>query len=239
MKKRFTLLMALALIISASTGVYAMHIAEGFLPPMWSGVYFVLSAPFIILGLKNIKNKTHSNKDIKMLLGLVAAYSFILSAMKIPSVTGSCSHATGTGLAAMIFGPFITSVVGLVVLLFQALLLAHGGVTTLGANVFSMGIVGPVVSYIIYRTMKNKNKKMAIFLAATIGDLATYFTTSVQLALAFPAKTGGVLASFAKFFGIFSITQIPLAIVEGILTVIIFEFIMNYSAKEMKDLSEV
>ena len=41
--------------------------------------------------------------DLKMLLGLVAAYAFILSAMKIPSVSGSCSHPTGTGLSAIIF----------------------------------------------------------------------------------------------------------------------------------------
>ncbi len=71
-----------------------------------------------------------------MLLAVVAAYAFILSAMKIPSVTGSCSHPTGTGLAAIIFGPFVASVVGVIVLLFQAILLAHGGITTLGANTF-------------------------------------------------------------------------------------------------------
>ena len=156
MKKRNTLFMCLAMIMALCTNVYAMHISEGFLPPIWCGVYFVLSAPFIIIGIKHIKKKTVKNRDIKMLLGLVAAYSFILSAMKIPSVTGSCSHATGTGLSAMLFGPFVTAVVGLLVLTFQAILLAHGGITTLGANVFSMGIVGPIVSYILFKTLKKK-----------------------------------------------------------------------------------
>ncbi len=239
MKKKYTILMTLALIISLTTSVYAMHVSEGFLPPLWCGVYFVLSVPFIIMGLKHIKKKTAKNKDIKMLLGLVAAYAFILSAMKIPSVTGSCSHPTGTGLGAILFGPFVMSVIGLLVLIFQALLLAHGGITTLGANVFSMGIVGPIVSYLIFKVVKGKNKKAAVFLAAMFGDLATYLTTSTQLALAFPAKTGGILISFVKFFSIFAITQIPLAIIEGILTVVIFEFIENYSSKELKDLSEV
>jgi len=214
-----------------------MHIAEGFLPPTWCGVYFVISAPFIIIGLKQISQKTVHSKDLKMLLGLVAAYSFILSAMKIPSVTGSCSHPTGTGLAAILFGPFISSVVGTIVLLFQAILLAHGGLTTLGANILSMGIIGPIVSYLIYVGLKNKNKKVAVFLAACIGDLATYFTTSVQLGLAFPA--GGFGAAFAKFFSIFAITQVPLAIVEGILTVVIYEFVMKYSSKEIDMLGGV
>jgi cobalt/nickel transport system permease protein len=239
MKKRNTLFMCLALIMALSTNAYAMHISEGFMPPMWCGVYFVLSAPFIIMGIKSINKKTSKNRDLKMLLGLVAAYSFILSAMKLPSVTGSCSHATGTGLSAMLFGPFVTAVVSLLVLTFQAILLAHGGITTLGANVFSMGIVGPVVSYILFKIIKKKNKKAAIFLAAMVGDLATYLTTSVQLALSFPSHTGGVLASFIKFVSIFAITQIPLAIVEGIVTVMIFEFIESYSSKELKDLREV
>ncbi len=61
---------------------------------------------------------------------------FVLSALKIPSVTGSCSHPTGVGLGAIMFGPSVMFVLGTIVLIFQALLLAHGGITTLGANAF-------------------------------------------------------------------------------------------------------
>ncbi|MHB9926127.1 energy-coupling factor ABC transporter permease [Clostridium botulinum] len=239
MKKKYLFLLTTALVLALSQSAYAMHIAEGFLPPKWAALYFVLSTPFIVIGVKHIRQKTKKNKDLKMLLAVVAAYAFILSAMKIPSVTGSCSHPTGTGLAAIIFGPFVASVVGVIVLLFQAILLAHGGITTLGANTFSMGIVGPIVSYLIYKGLKNKNQKLAVFLAASLGDLATYTVTSLQLALSFPAKTGGVMAAFAKFATIFSLTQIPLAIIEGLITIMIFEFMMKYSKEELKTLSEV
>ncbi|WP_434282058.1 energy-coupling factor ABC transporter permease [Clostridium botulinum] len=239
MKKKYLFLLTTALVLALSQSAYAMHIAEGFLPPKWAALYFILSAPFIVIGVKHIRQKTKKNKDLKMLLAVVAAYAFILSAMKIPSVTGSCSHPTGTGLAAIIFGPFVASVVGVIVLLFQAILLAHGGITTLGANTFSMGIVGPIVSYLIYKGLKNKNQKLAVFLAASLGDLATYTVTSLQLALSFPAKTGGVMAAFAKFATIFSLTQIPLAIIEGLITIMIFEFMMKYSKEELKTLSEV
>jgi cobalt/nickel transport system permease protein len=131
------------------------------------------------------------------------------------------------------------AVISVVVLLFQALFLAHGGITTLGANVFSMGIVGPIVSYLTFKLVKERNKKLAIFLAAMLGDLTTYLVTAVQLALSFPAKDGGVLAAFIKFISIFGITQVPLAIIEGVLTVIIFGFIESYSSKEIRELSEV
>ena len=66
----------------------------------------------------------------------------------MPSVTGSCSHPTGTGLGAVLFGPAAVSVLAAIVLVFQALLLAHGGITTLGANDFSMGIVGPFAAWL-------------------------------------------------------------------------------------------
>lgn len=231
---RTMLFLMLGMLFTLTSSVYAMHIAEGFLPPVWSAIYFVLSTPFVLIGLKHIRKQSEKSSDLKMLLGLVAAYAFIISAMKLPSVTGSSSHPTGTGLSAIIFGPFVSSVVGLIVLVFQALFLAHGGITTLGANVFSMGIVGPIVSYLLYSLLKNKNKKIAVFSAACFGDLTTYLVTSIQMALAFPAQTGGVVSSFIKFVSIFSITQIPLAIVEGLLTVIIYEFISKYSSNELE-----
>ena len=65
--------------------------------------------------------------------------------------------------------------------------------------------------------------------AALLSDLATYLTTSVQMALAFPAPAGGIVESFVKFVSIFAITQIPLAISEGILTVIVFNLLQQYN----------
>jgi cobalt/nickel transport system permease protein len=115
------------------------------------------------------------------------------------------------------------SVLGAIVLLFQALLLAHGGITTLGANIFSMAIVGPWVSYGIYRLCRSLNLSLAIgvFLGAALGDLATYVTTSVELALAYPDAASGFTGAFLKFVGVFFLTQVPLAIAEGFLTVVV------------------
>ncbi|MEG1256807.1 energy-coupling factor ABC transporter permease [Clostridium sp.] len=238
-KNSFIFLWALALFLTIPQAAYGMHIAEGFLPIGWAAFYFVACIPFVVLGLRDIKKKTLNKKDLKMLLALIGAFAFVLSAMKLPSVTGSSSHPTGTGLGAMIFGPFAMSVVSIVVLLFQALFLAHGGLTTLGANVLSMGIAGPLAAFGVYKLLKNKNKKLAIFLGAMIGDLATYLVTSIQLGLAFPATTGGFLAAFGKFVSIFAITQIPLAIVEGIITVMIFEFIEKYASEELLEVGGV
>jgi cobalt/nickel transport system permease protein len=129
----------------------------------------------------------------------------------------------------------------LIVLLFQAVLLAHGGLTTLGANTFSMAIVGPIVSYAIFKLVKKMGGPLwlAVFLAATLGDLLTYVTTAFQLGFAYPATNGGVMVSVMKFMGIFAVTQIPLAISEGILTVVIINILKEYSRTELKELKVI
>ena len=189
-----------------------MHIMEGFLPPMWAAIWYLATIPFIIMGISAIKKQVKENPSNKMLLGFAGAFAFVLSALKLPSVTGSCSHPTGVGLGAILFGPWEMSVIGTIVLLFQALLLAHGGLTTLGANAFSMAVVGPFVSYIIYKFTRKMgvSRNVSVFLAAALGDLLTYVTTSFQLAAAFPAEVGGFATSFAKFMGVFALTQVPL-----------------------------
>ena len=213
-----------------------MHSMEGFLPVEHALGWSVASAPFIAYGIHSIKKRVADNPEQRFLLGVAAAFSFILSALKIPSVTGSCSHPTGTGLGALLFGPTAMAPIGAVVLLFQALLLAHGGLTTLGANIFSMAIVGPFVAYGVFRLTRRLGASLAIgvFLAATLADLSTYLTTSVQLALAFPDPISGFGGSFAKFASIFAITQIPLAISEGMLTVLIFNALARFNPAELR-----
>lgn len=218
-----------------------MHIMEGFLPVKHAIGWSLASAPFVAYGLYTINKRIREKPEQRMLLGVAAAFTFVLSALKLPSVTGSCSHPTGTGLGAILFGPTAMAPIGMVVLLFQAILLAHGGVTTLGANIFSMAVVGPFAATAIYRMAKAVKLPFApsIFLAASLANILTYVTTSAQLAFAFPDPTGGFAASFAKFATVFAVTQIPLAISEGLLTVIVFNALIRFNSEELKDMKVV
>lgn len=217
-----------------------MHIMEGVLPSPWWEIWFAISIPIVAYGVWRLIKVTREVPESKPLLALMGAFVFVLSALKLPSVNGGCSHPTGTGLSAVIMGPGITSVLAMIVLTFQALLLAHGGLTTLGANLFSMGIAGPFLAYAIWKICQKANVKPAIgiFLAAALGDLFTYVVTSVQLALAFPTATG-FFDALIKFGGIFAITQIPLAIGEGILAVILFDFLSKYKSQLLATLKVI
>ncbi|WP_227731259.1 cobalt ECF transporter S component CbiM [Yersinia proxima] len=217
---------AMAILLTiAPNDVFAMHIMEGFLPPMWALAWWILFLPCLFMGLVRLKQIVAEDSNQKVLLALCGAFIFVLSALKIPSVTGSCSHPTGVGLAVILFGPVVVAVLGAIVLLFQALLLAHGGLTTLGANGMSMAVIGPVVGYLVWKLAckAGLRRDVGVFLCAMLADLTTYFVTSVQLGLAFPDPQFGVSGSIIKFMGVFCITQIPIAIAEGLLTVMIYD----------------
>lgn len=237
---KLSIIISMFLIMPAAR-VSAMHIMEGYLSPFWCISWGALCIPFVVRGYFSIKKKIAGSSRLLLLLAMCGAFSFVLSALKLPSVTGSSSHATGVGLGAIIFGPTAMSVIGVIILFFQAVLLAHGGLTTLGANVFSMAIMGPLSAIAIYKILgKLKvNSSVCVFFAAFIGDLATYMTTSFQLALAFPAADGTVMTSFIKFLCVFGITQLPIAVSEGLLTVLIYEGIKKYSSKELKVLQNM
>ncbi|MEK6653789.1 MAG: energy-coupling factor ABC transporter permease, partial [Thermodesulfobacteriota bacterium] len=122
------------------------------------------------------------------------------------------------GLAAILIGPGLTVVVASIALTLQALFLAHGGLTTQGANIVSMGVAGTYVGYGAYWITRRLGLPwvMAAFLAGLLSDWATYAMTSVELAA---ALHGG--GSFSGMFSLILIafvpTQLPLGILEGFL----------------------
>lgn len=237
-KQAVVLSAVLSLALCGATSASAMHIMEGYLPPAMCAVWGVIALPFLIAGFFSIKRTLAHDRRAITLLAMSAAFIFVISSLKIPSVTGSCSHMTGTGLGAMLFGPSAVSILGVIVLLFQAILLAHGGLTTLGANTFSMAVAGPFVSYGIYKLCQKLkvNRHVSVFLAACLGDLLTYCVTSFQLALAYPAAEGGMAVSVVKFLGVFAPTQLPLAVLEGILTVVVMIALESYARPELRAL---
>jgi len=239
-KIAITLSAAAALVLLAAAPAGAMHIMEGFLPPLWALGWGLISLPFLVAGYFSIKRQVEVSHKYLVLIAMCGAFAFVMSSLKIPSLTGSSSHPTGVGLGAILFGPSAMAIIGIIVLLFQAFFLAHGGLTTLGANVFSMGIAGPMVSFLVYQLMKQLKVKSstAVFLSVFSGNMMTYIVTATQLALAHPTN-GDVMTSLIKFLGIFALTQIPLAISEGIVSVVVFSVLEKYNSEALKALKVI
>lgn len=210
-----------------------MHIAEGFLPPLHALAWSVAVTPFVAHGVIAVRRTLRHHPEATLLLGAAGAFCFVLSAIKLPSVTGSSSHPTGTGVGAILFKPPVMAVLSLIVLLFQALLLAHGGLTTLGANLIATGVAGPWAGYAVWRLLGPAPFAIRAFGAVASANLATYLVTATQLALAFPDAQSGFLGAWARFASIFAITQIPLAIVEGLIGVLLLRALLSWAGPEL------
>jgi cobalt/nickel transport system permease protein len=212
---------------------------EGQLPFGWSMFWFAISIPVILYGMYTLNKIVKERREVVPLIAVAGAFIFVLSSLKLPSaVTMSSTHPTGTGLSAILFGPAITAVLGVIVLLYQALLLAHGGLSTLGANTASMAIIGPIVAYVFYKAASKAgmNFYLNVFIATALADLVTYVITSLQLALAYHGDYGGYMGAFLYFAGIFALTQIPVAIVEGALTALIMKYVIQIKSDALVDL---
>ena len=172
------------------------------------------------------------------MVALSGAFIFLLSSLKLPSVTGSSSHPTGTGVAVVFYGVGVCAVLSTIVLIFQALLIAHGGFTTLGANCVSMGIIGPLVGLIFWKILRKANAGVfiAMFFAAFFADLITYVVTAIQMSLnVMTANSANFVDAFVDFMSVYAVTQIPLAIVEGL----IFGMFAQYLITARPDLFEI
>lgn len=221
MNHRSILLLSLFLsLFLAPATVFAMHISEGILPFSWALFWFAASAPFLALGLRALARRTEADLTSKPLAGMVAAVVFVISCMPVPvPMAGTCSHPCGTGLAAILLGPTLGVVVAAVALLIQALFLSHGGLSTWGANLFSMGVLGSFGGYLVFRGLQacRVNMVAAAFMAGVAADWATYGGTAVIMAAGI-AGAAPVLPLAGKIALAFVPTQLPLGVIEGVIT---------------------
>jgi cobalt/nickel transport system permease protein len=202
-----------------------MHIEDGILPPQAWGMWYGVTAVFVYPGLLEIRKRIKENLYYKPFLAMVGVAVFVISAMHLPvPVTGSCSHPCGTPLAAIIIGPFATSVISLIVLFFQAVFLGHGGITTIGANDFSMGIVGAFSGYFCWKLLRHFNSPLwlAAGLAGFLGDVMTYLTSAFELALSLHGHIP-LVKQWMIFFAGYGPTQLPLAIAEAVFTAAVLQ----------------
>jgi cobalt/nickel transport system permease protein len=212
--------MALLTTVSFTSSAHAMHIAEGILPLPWAALWFAVAAPFVVLGVRRLNELSRDDLSTKPLVGLMAAVVFVISCMPIPVPTaGTCSHPCGTGIAAILLGPVLGVLIAAVALLIQALFMAHGGLSTWGADIVSMGVAGSFAGYFVFRGLRRAGAGLglAAFIAGVMADWATYAVTSVELAAGIRGETP-FFPLFVKLLLAFVPTQLPLGILEGAMT---------------------
>jgi len=191
-----------------------MHIPDGYIPLAQCVIYYVITILALYLSLRWAKK----NLDEKMvpLMAVLAAGIFAIMSLNIPIPWGTSGHMVGGALVAIIFcAPEAAVIIFTLVLLVQALFFGDGGITTLGANVLNMGIIGGLVGLYSFKALIRPIGRIpAVFIASWLSIFLAAEMAAVELWLAgtFPLTTGLLL------MGIY---HSIIGVIEGILTVVV------------------
>ncbi|MBM4253570.1 MAG: hypothetical protein FJ146_16500 [Deltaproteobacteria bacterium] len=197
-----------------------MHIAEGILPAKTALLTSILAVPFVVASIKKVRRMI-GNVDVsspqRPLFMMALALCFAVTLLPIPvPIAGATSHMCATPLLALLFGWSVVPALAACILLLQALFFAHGGLTTLGANVLTLGVVGPIC-VIALMTIGRKLRiplKLSLFVSCTLGSLAVYVGDALLLGWALGESEDFLRVFSAVAAGFFPV-QAPLSLLEG------------------------
>ncbi|OIO15206.1 cobalamin biosynthesis protein CbiM [Candidatus Gottesmanbacteria bacterium CG11_big_fil_rev_8_21_14_0_20_37_11] len=164
-----------------------MHIPDGYLSPYTSGAMYAASLPFLVRASRNVKKVLNSR--MIPLISVFSALSFVIMMFNIPLPGGTTGHATGIAISAIVLGPWASILSATVALVIQALFFGDGGILSLGANIFNMGIVMSLTGYFLYRLLvrskDSARKKIVIasisgYISVNIAALLTAVELGIQ-----------------------------------------------------------
>jgi len=190
-----------------------MHIPDAFIP-IWQGaIYWIIALVFVALALKWAKNEM--NEEKLPLVAVLAAGIFALQSFNLPISMGTSGHLVGGALAAIILGsPFAAVFILTMVLIVQGVLFGDGGLTTMGANIINMGVIGGFVGFYSFKGLMAATKSMPVagFVAAWLACFIPSLACAVEMFIAgtFPLKEGLIA------MGLY---HAAIGVIEGIVTV--------------------
>jgi cobalt/nickel transport system permease protein len=215
-----------------------MHIAEGILPTSHAAATFVVAVPAVAWSLRWSRVRDPDERRHRLtLVSMATALVFAATMLPIPiPVAGVTSHMCATPLLALVMGPRAIILPACLSLAVQAVFLGHGGITTLGANVLTLGVVGPLVAWFMARGLRRLRAPTAasVFLACALGELAVYIADAGVLGLALSSSTPFSRVFTTVLLG-FAPVQIPLAVLEGAVSA----FTLNHLVKRQAHLIPV
>jgi ABC-type Co2+ transport system, permease component len=163
-----------------------MHIPDNYLSPSTCVVMGAVMLPVWTRAVKKVKEEVSKRK--MPILGICAAFSFLIMMFNVPVPGGTTAHAVGAVLISILIGPYAATISVTIALLIQALFFGDGGILALGANCFNMAFVMPFLGYFVYKSIKSKVRSdkgeyIAAFLAGYVGILAAAFCTAIEFGI--------------------------------------------------------
>ncbi len=191
-----------------------MHIPEGMLSIPVIGLAGAVSIATIAYAVSWVRRHLDDRKVV--LMAVLGALIFALQMLNFPIQAGTSGHFAGGALAGILLGPWPAVLVMTAVLGVQAFLFGDGGILALGANILNLGILAPLVGYLLYqaatRWWDTRGGRMGgAFLGAWLSSLLAALAVAAELGLSGTAHLG--LATLAM-----GSTHALIGIGEGLIT---------------------
>ena len=200
-----------------------MHIPDGFLNVATAATTYVVSAGGVGYAVKEA-GKRLGERHVP-LMGVMAAFIFAAQMLNFPIAGGTSGHLVGAALAAILLGPWAGVLIMSCVLIVQCLIFQDGGLLSLGANIFNMGIVASFVSYYVYRAIGKLigDSRKGTLLGGLVAAWGSVFVASIfcaiELAVSGTSPIGIALPAMAGIHAL-------IGIIEGLITVAVLSFVM-------------
>lgn len=211
-----------------------MHIPDGFLA---GGVESVTgAAAAVVLGYSHKKTYPTVESEQVVALGAVAAFVFAAQMVNFPIMPGTSGHFVGGLFAAVLFGPYLASILMAVLMVVQMAVFQDGGLLALGANIFNMGVVGTFGGYLVYAHLKK-------LVGGRCGVLAGAFAAgllAVVLAASSCALQLGIsgLSSLPELLGSMLAVHVKIGVAEGLLTMFLVAVVLRMQPDLLVDARE-
>jgi cobalt/nickel transport system permease protein len=193
-----------------------MHIPDGILNTTTCLIMYGLAIAFLVWAWRGMK-KT-APRSIIPLVAVVSALLLVVQFFEFPVAGGGSTwHILGGTMVTMVLGPFAATISMTITLIIQALL-GDGGITSFGANIFNMAVIGALSFYIVKaaltRRFTTKRLALAVFAASCISNILTALAVGIEIGI-YPlaGNLGGLPVTVPSML----FWYVPTGIIEGLI----------------------
>jgi len=185
-----------------------LHLPDGLIPLWQSLIYWILTIVTLAIYLFKLSKSAEKEKII-INTAIIAAATIVVSSLSIPSPFGVPIHLFVIPLVVILLGPLSGVTVAFLCFLVQFLFLGMGGITSLGANTVTMGIVMSFSTYLFYKFTADLDDKLSIFSGTFMGIIMATITQVIILLAAGVATLEMLMSTLIPFY-------LFVAVIEGI-----------------------
>jgi len=175
-----------------------MHIPDGFLDPYLSVLMYIIALVFLTWAWRGVK-KTFPRSFVSV-MAVSSAFVFVGQMLNFPIVYGTSGHLVGGTFLALLLGPHAAVISMSIVILIQAVFFADGGISTFGANIFNLAVIGGLSFYAV-KLLSNpsssqKRLSASVFVASWLSVVLGALAAAIQIGVSSMfASVGGVLVT--------------------------------------------